>query len=65
MLLRLDDRIAFRKGIRTNDGTGLMNWMLWLDFVQVLQDFAFAAVGYGGEDFVSVAAGDEEAILLK
>jgi hypothetical protein len=42
-----------------------MNWMLWLDFVQVLQDFAFAAVGYGGEDFVSVAAGDEEAILLK
>ena len=65
LLLRLDDRIAFRKGFGADSGIGLENWMLWLDFVQVLQDFAFAAVGYGGEDFVSVAAGDEEAILLK
>ncbi len=65
MLLRLDDRIAFRKGFGADGRTGLVNWMLWLDLVQVLQDFAFAAVGYGSEDFVSVAAGDEEAILLK
>jgi len=42
-----------------------VNRMLWLYSVQVLQDFAFAAVGYRGEDFVSVAASDEEAILLK